>query len=131
MTSSSFTPLPASGPRGTDFFERRSRKSGGSSRSYSEQVSGPAHRRAEKKALLQLLALVAVLPPVGVVLMWRFGILNVRARIAATAVAFALTVLYMFWIIPTAKPDIYQPTIVRPAAVTEYSPSSVSDADGF
>ena len=129
MTSSSFTPLPAGGPRGADFFERRSRKSGGSSRSYSEQFSGPAHVRAEKKTFWQLLLLVAVLPPVGVALMWRFGILRVRPRVAVTVFAFAVMVLYMYWIIPTPKPEVYRPTVVRPAAVTEYSPS-VAPGDG-
>ena len=47
-------------------FERRSRPGGGSSRSYSEQVSAPAHMRAEKRRLLLLLLITVVLPPVGV-----------------------------------------------------------------
>ena len=46
-------------------FERRSRPGGGSSRSYSEQVSAPAHMRAEKRRLILLLLITAVLPPVG------------------------------------------------------------------
>lgn len=127
MMNSGFTPLPASGLRRVNFFERRSRSSGGSSRSYSEQFSGPAHARAERRLFWQLVALTVLLPPVGTVVMWRFGMLRVKPRIAVTLLAFALTVLYMFWIIPKAEPEIYQPTIVRPSAVTEYSPSAAAD----
>ena len=129
MMNSGFTPEPAGGPRGVSFFERRSRKAGGSSRSYSEQFSDPTHVRTERKHFWQLLLLVAVLPPLGVALMWRFGILRVRPRAAVTAFAFALMVLYMYWIIPTPEPEVYRPTVVRPVAVTEYSPSA-APADG-
>lgn len=105
-------------------FERRSRPGGGSSRSYSEQVSAPAHMRAEKQRLILLLLITVILPPVGVVCLWRGGFLRVPYRVAATALAFLLMILYFHWIIPEKTPETYQPSIMKPSAVTEYSPSS-------
>lgn len=114
--------------KGTDrqsgSFERRSRPGGGSSRSYSEQVSAPAHMRAEKQRLLLLILITVILPPVGVACLWRGGFLRVPYRVAATALAFLLMILYFHWILPEKTPQTYQPSIMKPSAVTEYSLSS-------
>lgn len=110
-------------------FERRSRPGGGSSRSYSEQVSAPAHMRAEKRRLLLLLLITVVLPPVGVACLWRGGFLRIPYRVAATALAFVLMILYFHWMIPEKTPETYQPGIMKPSAVTEYSPSSLGASE--
>ena len=120
-----FSPLPAGGPRRPDYFERRRRPRGGSARSYSESVKTPASVTADRKRLMVMLALTSVLPPVGIALMWHEGLLKMPMRIAATAAAFFLMVLYFSWIIPEAKPDVYQPPVQKPAAVTEYSASDI------
>ncbi len=123
MNRFSYTPLPADGAR-VNMFERRHRQQGGSSRSYSEQVSTPSNVIERRKRLIILTALTVALPPVGAYCLWRGGYLNLPLRIGATAVAFALLTLYFLWMMPADTPEKYQPNKYRPGAVTEYSPSS-------
>ena len=78
----------------------------------------------EKKRLYFLIALVVVLPPVGIACLWRGGFLRLPYRAAATGAAFLLMILYFSWMIPEKNPGTIQPEIRRPGAVTEYSPSS-------
>lgn len=87
-------------------------------------MSSPKTMQEEKKRLYLLIALLVVLPPVGVVCLWRGGFLRLPYRAAATAAAFFLMVLYFSWMIPEKTPGTIQPEIRRPDAVTEYSPSS-------
>lgn len=105
-------------------FERHSRSGGGSSRSYSEQVSAPSYIRVARQRMLLLLVITVFLPPVGVACLWRGGFLRMPFRVAATALAFVLMVLYFHWMLPAKTPATYQPEIMRPSAVTEYSSSS-------
>ena len=113
-------------PRPADSFERRVRRRGGSSQSYSQNLSKPAHVRKQRTDLLVMLALTLVIPPVGSALLWYKGALNVKVRALVTAVALLLTTLYFSWMLPSDTPEPFQPTVSRPEPVTEYSPSSVA-----
>ena len=110
--------------RPADSFERSVRKRGGSSRSYSQNLSKPAHVRKQKTDLLIMLALTLVIPPVGCALLWYKGALDVKLRALVTALALLLMTLYFSWMLPSDTPEPFQPTVSRPEAVTEYSPSS-------
>ncbi len=112
------------GNRGNTF-ERTRPQPGRRSGSYSRNVSSPKMVQEEKKRLYLLIALLVVLPPVGIVCLWRGGFLRLKYRAAATGAAFLLMILYFSWMIPektlsTIAPD----NVKRPQAITEYSPSS-------
>ena len=80
--------------------------------------------RDEKKSLYVLIALLVVLPPVGIACLWRGGFLRLPYRAAATFAAFLLMILYFSWMTPERTLSTVRPEIRRPDAVTEYSPSS-------
>lgn len=117
--------------RSANFFDRHSRKSGGRARPYTEGVSVPSHAHRQNQSLLRDILLLVILPPYGIYRIWKNDSITLFVRIACIAFSFALMTLYFYWIIPAESPDIYQPTIVRPSAVTEYSPSSAGSESGF
>ncbi|MBQ3080040.1 MAG: hypothetical protein IJC48_08615 [Clostridia bacterium] len=119
-----FTLRPDEGSRKPDYFERSKRQRGGSARSYSEKVSSPAHGNAERNRLIILAVITVLLPPVGIICLWRGGFFQFPIRVAATFAAFLLMVLYFSWMIPAKTPDAYQPQLQKPTAVTEYSTGS-------
>ena len=105
-------------------FQRRNRVKGGTSRSYSDSVSKPMHAQKEKNETLIVSLIGLICPPIAIAYYWYMGRFDVRLRAGITAALFLLTTLYFYWLIPASTPETYQPTIVRPHAVTEYSPSS-------
>ncbi|MBQ1256879.1 MAG: hypothetical protein IIW08_00420 [Clostridia bacterium] len=118
-------PAPNGARNQANTFERTRPQPGRRSGSYSRNVSSPRAAREEKQRLYFLLALLVVLPPVGIACLWRGGFLRLAYRAAATGAAFLLMILYFSWMLPektlsTIAPD----NIKRPAAVTAYSPSS-------
>lgn len=121
MNRFGFSNKSARDARTTDSFERSRRQRGGSARSYSERVHTPARMKADQQKLIVLIVLTVVLPPLGIAVMWKGGLLRFPVRIASTLAAFLLMILYFSWMIPESTPDAYQPPIQRPAAVTEYS----------
>ena len=129
MNGGGFTPLPAGGARFNPF-ERRHRQAGGSSRSYSEHVSTPPHVAEQRKFFWTVMALCALVPPVGIYLLWRGGVLILPLRVAATAAAFVILSLVIYWIMPQKTPDTVTPAKYAPGAVTEYSPSSAAQTGG-
>ena len=105
-------------------FERSRPQPGRRSGSYSKHVSSPKTARDEKKSLYVLIALLVVLPPVGIACLWRGGFLRLSYRAWATFAAFLLMILYFSWMMPEKTLGTVTPEIRRPDAVTEYSPSS-------
>ena len=76
------------------------------------------------KLFVIMLALTLVIPPVGCALLWYKGALDVKLRALVTVLALLLMTLYFSWMLPSDTPEPFQPTVSRPEAVTEYSPSS-------
>ena len=118
-------PAPNGARNRGNTFERTRPQPGRRSGSYSRNVSSPKAVQEEKKRMYILIALIVVLPPVGIACLWRGGFLRLAYRVAATGAAFLLMILYFSWMLPektlsTIAPD----NIKRPSAVTEYSPSS-------
>ncbi len=105
-------------------YERSRPQPGRRSGSYSKRVSSPKSVRDEKKSLYVLIALLVVLPPVGIACLWRGGFLRLSYRAAATFAAVLLMILYFSWMMPEKTLSTVRPEIRRPNAVTEYSPSS-------
>ena len=83
----------------------------------------------EKKRLYLLIALLVVLPPIGIVCLWGGGFLRFPYRVAASVAAFFLMVLYFSWMLPEKTVSTISPEIRRPSAITQYSPSSSMYAD--
>lgn len=118
-------PAPNGARYQANTFERTRPQPGRRSGSYSRNVSSPKTAREEKQRFYLLIALLVVLPPVGIACLWRGGFLRLPYCAAATGAAFLLMILYFSWMLPektlsTIKPD----SVKRPPAVTEYSPSS-------
>lgn len=112
-------------------FERSKRAKGGSERSYSSGVSAPKGMQAEKQRLILILAITVILPPVGIMILWRGGFLPIPHRAVVTFAAFWIMVLYFSWMIPESEPGMIQAQMKRPTAVTQYSSSSAGNqADG-
>ncbi len=105
-------------------YERSRPQPGRRSGSYSKRVSSPKSARDEKKSLYVLIALLVVLPPVGIACLWRGGFLRLSYRAAATFAAFLLMVLYFSFMTTEKTLSTIRPEIRRPDAVTEYSASS-------
>ena len=105
-------------------FERTRPAPGRGRSSYSRNVSTPKAMQEERQRLILLVALLVVLPPIGVICLWRGGFLRLPYRAAATLGAFLLMILYFSWMLPEKSLGTVTPEIRRPAAVTEYSPSS-------
>lgn len=105
-------------------FERTRPSPGRRSGTYSRQVSTPKAMKEDKQRLVLLIALLVVLPPIGIACLWRGGFLRLPYRAAATAGAFLLMILYFGWMLPEKTLGTVTPEIRRPAAVTDYSPSS-------
>ena len=124
MKRSPYTASREASSKNYSSFERREKSKGGSGRSYSKDVSVPRAVQVEKQRLILVLALTVILPPVGIACLWRGGFLRVQYRAAATFAAFWLMVLYFSWMIPESAPNVVQPQMKRPAAVTQYSSSS-------
>lgn len=124
MDRSKARPRTAAGRNADNTFERTRPQPGRRSGSYSRNVSSPKGIREEKKSLYVLIALLVVLPPVGIACLWRGGFLRLPYRAAATLAAFLLMILYFSWMTPEQTPGKVTPSIRRPEAITEYSPSS-------
>ena len=124
MKRSPYTAFREASRKNGASFERREKAKGGSGRSYSSDVSAPRALLVEKQRLILVLVLTVLLPPVGIACLWRGGFLRVHYRAAATFAAFWLMVLYFSWMIPESQPNLVQPQMKRPTAVTQYSSSS-------
>ncbi|MBQ9856282.1 MAG: hypothetical protein IJO53_08830 [Clostridia bacterium] len=124
---------PRNRPSGTrnahNTFERTRPQPGRRSGTYSRNVSSPKAMQEEKKRLYLLIALLVVLPPIGIVCLWRGGFLRFPYRVAASVAAFFLMVLYFSWMLPEKTVSTISPEIRRPSAITQYSPSSSMYAD--
>jgi len=127
MSRFTFIPRSTKNDRKPDSFERSRRTRGGSARSYTEGVHQPSRKKEEKQRLILMAAVSVLLPPVGVIILWRTGIFRFPVRIAATFLAFLLMVLYFSWMIPEEEPAAYQPPVQRPSAVTEYATPEADD----
>lgn len=105
------------------------RYGGTSSGAYTPNMKRPDKPRSGKRRALAVVALSILLPPVGLIYMWRTGIFTVRGRVLLSALSALCLSLMCTPLMPKASPlDVTAPIPVVPAAVTQAPENDVVTA---
>ncbi len=104
------------------------RYAGSASNAYSPNLSRPGKRAPGGKRTALKIALCLLLPPIGVLYLWRTGSFQLRGRVLLTALA---SLVLSLWFLPTmrgAELNVVLPQPVAPAGATRAAQSDVVSA---
>lgn len=91
--------------------------------SYTAAVTGNARKKSSERLneKVVLLLLCALLPPVGVYMLWRDNKYGTVFSACGSALACVMLYLLFTAVLPARQPEEYPLSKVAPAAVTEYA----------
>lgn len=93
------------------------REDTGAKRSYAPNMEAPSKRRRSNRGLLGVI-LTLVLPPLGMIYLWREGVFRTRGRVVLTALGTVILTVWCVLLLPTQQLRSDVPVPVAPALVT-------------
>ena len=95
------------------------------SNSYSPNVRMPGSTLPRPNRAVFALALCLLLPPVGLLFLWRMGVFRTRGRMIVTGIVTLEMLIVGICMLPQVSPDTVTPVPVSPTRVTPAPESSV------
>lgn len=81
---------------------------------YSNSVRKPMQANYERRRLILALVLCVLVPPLGILLLWRLLLFNTPTRIGVTLVSALLLMIVVVLLMPASTPVIVTPTVRSP-----------------
>lgn len=108
--------------------EKGARVSGGTSTAYTPNMRKPAKDSPISKRGVWALLLSILLPPVGILYIWKAGVFKARGRVLLTFLSTLIMAWFIFAIMPEPQLDMVAPIPVKTVSATKAPISDVVTA---